>query len=260
MAAACRPTTTPLTTYLCVFLFIVITCSSSSSSSSVSAYSLPLPQTNKVSLALYYESLCPYSANFIVNYLYDVFQDKDLLSIVDIYLSPWGNARLRGNDIVCQHGPNECLLNTVEACAIHAWPRLEDHFPFIYCVEKSVYERNFTQWGTCFEKLGLDSEPVTKCYASGFGKDLELQYASETDALQPPHKYVPWVVVDGQPLYEDYENFLSYICKAYRGTASIKACSELSYHSSPRKISNPIAPVCYKGTTSSEQTGSAASM
>ena len=31
---------------------------------------------------------------------------------------------------------------------------------------------------------------------------LQLQYAAETSALEPPHKYVPWVVVDGQPLYE----------------------------------------------------------
>ncbi|XP_065041029.1 gamma-interferon-responsive lysosomal thiol protein-like isoform X2 [Musa acuminata AAA Group] len=155
-----------------LLLFLVASFLASSSSFSrvaISTTSSPASPRN-VSLALYYETLCPYCSNFIVNHLSKIFHDG-LISIVDLDLIPYGNARLGSNSTMsCQHGPNECLLNTVEACAINAWPDL-----------------------------------------------LELQYAEQTDSLQPPHRYVPWVVVDGQPLYEDYEKFEAYICKAYHG-------------------------------------------
>ncbi|RWW77356.1 hypothetical protein BHE74_00014507 [Ensete ventricosum] len=55
----------------------------------------------KVSLALYYETLCPYSANFIVNYLAKIFDDG-LISIVDVDLVPYGNARIQNGTISCQ--------------------------------------------------------------------------------------------------------------------------------------------------------------
>ncbi|KAG4951790.1 hypothetical protein JHK85_045657 [Glycine max] len=35
---------------------------------------------------------------------------------------------------------------------------------------------------------------------------LELPYAIETSTLEPSHKYVGWVVVDGEPLYERTRN------------------------------------------------------
>ncbi|KAF5751337.1 gamma-interferon-inducible lysosomal thiol reductase-like isoform X1 [Tripterygium wilfordii] len=54
--------------------------------------------SSKVSLGLYYESLCLYSANFIVNYLVKLFED-DLICIMDLKLVPWGNAKIRGNDL-----------------------------------------------------------------------------------------------------------------------------------------------------------------
>jgi len=104
-------------------------------------------QPPNVSLELYYESLCPYSANFIVNHLPKIFT-TDLIPVVDLKFVPWGNAKLRPNATIncqvpfspnftfysflhlfnffflLQHGPNECLLNTVEACAIDTWPEL----------------------------------------------------------------------------------------------------------------------------------------
>ncbi|PIN07664.1 Gamma-interferon inducible lysosomal thiol reductase [Handroanthus impetiginosus] len=183
----------------------------------------------KVTLGLYYESLCPYCSNLIVNYLYKLFE-SDLISITDLELIPYGNAKVHPNGtITCQHGPYECLLNTVEACAIDVWPDVKDHFPFIYCVESLVYQHNYTYWETCFEKLGLDASPVTDCYKGKRGTELILRYAAKTNALQPPHRYVPWVVVDGQPLYDDYRNFAYYICKAYKGTTKPTACTGLSF-------------------------------
>lgn len=206
-------------------------------------------QSEKVSLVLYYETLCPYCSRFIVNGL-SKLSDAGFNSIVDLRLVPYGNAKIKTNDtITCQHGPAECLLNTVEACAINVWPELSEHFPFIYCVEDLVYEGKYTEWLQCFDKLSLDSEPVLDCYNSGYGHKLELQHAAETNSLQPPHQYVPWVVVDGQPLYEDYENFVSYVCKAYNGTAVPNACSEASYRSIQKEKENHIRPVCYSEET-----------
>ncbi|XP_075489807.1 gamma-interferon-responsive lysosomal thiol protein-like [Primulina tabacum] len=207
-----------------LFVSFMITASFSSGSAS------------KVKLELYYESLCPYCSNLIVNYLYEVFE-SDIASITDLKLIPYGNAKISPNGtIICQHGINECILNTVEACAIDAWPDVKDHFPFIYCVESLVYHKNYTHWETCFQKLNLDSSAVASCYVSERGKELELAYAAETSALQPPHKYVPWVTVDGQPLYDDYRNFISYICNAYKGTTKPSACGESSMRRSIRKV------------------------
>ncbi|KAL6645751.1 hypothetical protein ACP70R_017359 [Stipagrostis hirtigluma subsp. patula] len=178
----------------------------------------------KVDVALYYESLCPYSARFVVNHLAKVLDDG-LRPLVNLALVPYGNARVANDGTIsCQHGQYECFLNTVEACAIDAWPDLDVHLRFITCVEDLVVKRQHEEWESCFPKLGLDPKPVTQCYKSQHGH--ELNYAKQSDALQPPHQYVPWVVVDGKPLVGDYENFEAYVCKAYKGSPP-KVCEGL---------------------------------
>ncbi|ERN08998.1 hypothetical protein AMTR_s00153p00064140 [Amborella trichopoda] len=191
-------------------LLLVVLAFSLSPNSSVGA--------EKVSLNLYYETLCPYCSRFVVNYLGKMFSNG-LIDIVDLRLIPYGNAWIGSNNTIsCQHGSYECFLNTVEACVIDVWPNVGDHFSFIYCIESLVVDHKYSDWESCFTKAASGFQRVAECYNTGYGKKLELQYAAETNALQPPHKYVPWVVVDGQPLYEDYQNVANYVCKAYKGS------------------------------------------
>lgn len=64
----------------------------------------------KVDVALYYESLCPYSARFVVNHLAKVFNDG-LLDAIDLTLLPYGNARVgAGGKISCQVGVPSFLI------------------------------------------------------------------------------------------------------------------------------------------------------
>ncbi|KAJ0983878.1 hypothetical protein J5N97_002234 [Dioscorea zingiberensis] len=199
--------------------------------------------SRRVSLALYYESLCPYCSAFIVDRLPTIF-NNGLISDVDLNLVPYGNAVL-GSDgsISCQHGSDECLLNGVEACAISVWPDPQVYFSFVHCVEDLIEKNQYNQWASCFQSTGLESQPVLDCYNKGVGAELEQQYATQTNALQPPHQYVPWVVVDGQPIYGDYNNFEAYICKAFNGELP-EACEGHSSMSIQEMKTNQTAGVC----------------
>ncbi|XP_042511654.1 gamma-interferon-responsive lysosomal thiol protein-like [Macadamia integrifolia] len=83
----------------------------------------------KVSLALYYETLCPDCSSFIVNDLSKIF-NNELIKIIDLKLVPYGNSKKDSNGtLICQHGKEQCFLNIVEACIIDMWPTpLEDKY------------------------------------------------------------------------------------------------------------------------------------
>ncbi|KAE9610855.1 hypothetical protein Lal_00031501 [Lupinus albus] len=200
---------------------------------------------DRVTMSLYYESLCPYCADFIVNHLVRLFQ-TGLISIVNLRMIPWGNAWLSPDaTIVCQHGDDECFLNTIQACAITIYPKEVQHFRFVRCLEQLTLENRHKEWVNCFQMTGLGTLPVN-CYTSGNGKAIEQNYAKETAQLNPPHRFVPWVVVNNQALQEDYQSFVSYICRAYKGHSKPDACRSLStriYDSN--KNNNSFQHVCY---------------
>ncbi|GFS38570.1 gamma interferon responsive lysosomal thiol (GILT) reductase family protein [Actinidia rufa] len=203
--------------------------------------------SHKVKLSLYYEALCPFCTNFIVNNLAKIFENG-LISVVDLRLVPWGNAFVKDKKTwVCQHGPDECLLNTVEACAIRVWPDQGAHFSFrfIRCVERLNLENKHSEWSSCFKTEGLNSKPLMDCYNSGLGFQLEQSYADETARLNPPHRFVPWVIVDNLPLEGDYQNFVAYVCREYKGTSVPEACRSPSVEINSVHNEDSIGQVCY---------------
>ncbi|KAK3227380.1 hypothetical protein Dsin_007242 [Dipteronia sinensis] len=205
------------------FFFLFLFISSSVAAASYSNFdgnkvsSSPDPQN--VNFSIYYETLSPNCSKFIIKNLESVF-NNGLISIINLRLVPWGNANISkstNDSIVCEHGPDECLLNTVQACAINVYNDVNMYLGLISCIEFLAVEGRQMDWKTCFSSLGLPLKPVMDCYNSINGTMLELQYEYETAHLVPPHTLLPWVVVNNQPIRDNYENFTTYVCNAYKG-------------------------------------------
>ncbi|RDX68810.1 Gamma-interferon-inducible lysosomal thiol reductase, partial [Mucuna pruriens] len=151
--------------------------------------------SQKVNLSVYYASLCQPCATFIVKNLEGIF-NNDLINIINLQLVPWANAYVNetNHSIICQNGPEECELNSLEACALNVWNDVNIHYGLINCFEYMAIDGRHKNWEDCFSQLGLPNEPILNCYNTGNGT-------------------------------EEYENFTRYVCEAYRGTPVPAACN-----------------------------------
>ena len=88
-----------------------------------------LGSSEKVEVSLYYETLCPFCANFIVNHLVKIFQNG-LISAVNLRLVPWGNAWTNPNgSVICQVTPLSQFLFSFLSCGF----RFRLRYSEIYC-------------------------------------------------------------------------------------------------------------------------------
>ena len=97
---------------------------------------------------------------------------------MNLVFIPYGNAREVFNsssklwEIECQHGESECWGNSLHGCFIYQYPRVEDHFPFVYCMESAKSNRNediHTLANLCAKKLKMPIDQVLKCVDSPLG-------------------------------------------------------------------------------------------
>ncbi|CAN1303474.1 Gamma-interferon-responsive lysosomal thiol protein [Linum perenne] len=199
----------------------------------------------KVNLSVYYETLCPPCAQFIVENLINIF-NNGIIDIVNLKLIPWGNAHLTVNGTNnTNNGPDECRLNRVQACVIDVLNNVQLQFKFIKCTEEQSSQMGNPSlaWKTCANNLQFPQMPIEDCYYNGMGKKLLLEYGDETMHLNPPSRGVPWVTVNGTPLSQDYYKFVSYVCKAYKGKSLPNACRTNRLNS---KKETTVQPVCYR--------------
>jgi len=195
----------------------------------------------KVMVELYYEAQCPGCREMVTTSFYKAFQTEGFLDMAEVAFVPYGNAQetktASGSyEFECQHGLSECVYNTIEACAL---AKIDDPlmaFQFIDCIERSDESRDPQQDYykvaiACCELTKIPDTTVAmmeECATGLEGIKLNHEAAAKTDALDPPHKFVPYVVVNDVHS-DDVQNTISdslfdYVCGAYLGANKSPAC------------------------------------
>ncbi|MBN3302981.1 GILT reductase, partial [Amia calva] len=150
-----------------------------------------------VEVALYYESLCGGCREFLVLELFPTW--LMLAEIMNVTLVPFGNALEKKNGskytFECQHGEDECKGNMIETCIMNS---SKYAFFIIFCMESSSDVLGSAE--TCLKLYDPDVkwDTIMSCVNGDQGNKLMHLNAQMTQALQPPHEYVPWVTVNGK--------------------------------------------------------------
>ncbi|KAF6216303.1 hypothetical protein GE061_000643 [Apolygus lucorum] len=165
---------------------------------------------NKVKLDVYYESQCPYCRNFFVNQLRPT--SKLLSKYMETNLVPYGNAKTirNGNKVTfqCQHGESECLLTKIHACSLARVKGDNLQRVLLASCLFDYYKTPIQAGKKCSSKFGLSWSDVSACAKGSEGTALMDKYGKETNSLNPPHQYVPFVEINKYRGNDDYQNLI----------------------------------------------------
>ena len=131
---------------------------------------------------------------------------------------------------ICQHGIGECEGDSMEACAMHAYPSPTLYAPFVYCLEgqHGYWDQQAQKGGLnlsyvqpCAEQAGISAAPILECFNDEALKtSLDQEAARKTAkqaAMVPPSEWgTPFVLVDGKQL-QDTDELLRSVCDAWKG-------------------------------------------
>lgn len=165
-------------------------------------------------------TVVPYgNAKVMFTMIIFIFTSNDNYFVVVVKQETWRN-ETKLWQFTCQHGTDECWGNLLHSCLIYYYPQTADHLPFIHCMESDDQDDIRTAADKCSKQFNISMDSLNGCMNSRLGNNLEHQNAVQTDNLNPPHKYVPWVTLNGVHT-EDIQNqaetnLIALICNNYQ--------------------------------------------
>ena len=84
------------------------------------------------------------------------------------------------------------------AATDHPLPPRDAFWPFLHCAFTHGEKQTPTVAQKCAGLASMDWDKIEACYEGSQGYNLELMYAKDTNSLDPPHTYVPWVTLNGK--------------------------------------------------------------
>ncbi|KAK7086827.1 Microfibrillar-associated protein 1 [Halocaridina rubra] len=190
-----------------------------------------------VKIHLYYETLCPYSIDFVINQLYPTW--GQLKDIMEVEMFPFGNADYApdgngGWTFTCQHGDGECFGNMVHACAKHYINDINVEMEFVNCLLSDDYPPSAGE--VCSNAVGADWAPIDQCVNSIEGQNLLHDVAVIQEQLDPSLHFVPWIIVNDffseDQVTACQTDLKSVVCNAYTGPTPA-ACTSYGKYSHP---------------------------
>jgi interferon gamma-inducible protein 30 len=72
----------------------------------------------------------------------------------------------------------------------------------------------------CAQKTSVDFDQISACTHSRLGNQLQHACAVQTENLQPPHQFVPWITLNDQHTddmqKQAEKDLIGLVCKSYK--------------------------------------------
>lgn len=157
-------------------------------------------ESEKVRVAVYYESYCPDSIKFLTQQLYPVYKTP-LASYMNLTLVPYGLSNYSISEtgtynFECHHGAKECTGNMIMACILNVYKNQDEQLKLMNCTSDTISKNpKLEEYPApqCASELKLDYTVVQNCVRDN-GNQLLAALGNKTNQLQPKLTNVPTIV------------------------------------------------------------------